>query len=1249
MTLKRRSQIEQVVKSALELPVGERQRYIAETCLADVDLRDQAIALLANTEDPAQANNEGGRIPEDLQHDANPFPGSPPYGRFVDPAIGRRLGSYKIMREIGRGGMGAVYLARRDDGEFRQRVAIKLIKRGMDTDVILRRFRNERQILARLDHPYIARLLDGGTTEDGLPYFVMEYIQGLPFYRYCDERKLTVSERLQLFCKVCDAVHFAHRNHVIHRDIKPSNLLVTTKGVPKLLDFGIAKVLNPEVSDEITHDSTATAMGLMTPEYASPEQVYGKSPTPASDVYSLGVLLYELLTGHRPYRLRNRAPHELTRVVCEEEPLPLSSVIIRNEDLVLIRAPGFESGLLDTVFRARSSTEESLRRELSGDLNNVVLKALRKNPDDRYQSVEQLGSDISRHLSGRPVKAPRYFPSTQVSSAPAPDPVTSEKSLAVLPFKLIDIRNAGDTGDEYLGIGLADALITRLSSVRRFTVRPTSSVMRYRAPESDPLAAGRELATAFVLDGRIRRVGDSIRITVQLLDVRGSAAIWAGRFDEKFTDVLSLEDAIAAQVAEAIVPHLSGDERLRLARRSTEDPQAHEAYMRGRFHWNSMTEEGLAKSLVYFNRAVAIDPNYALAYAGIADYYNFLGIYTILPFRECAAAAKGAALKAAVLDATLAEGYSALAFATVTHDFEWDTAEQLHRRANELNPNFANGHLWYSYYLAMCGRFDESIAECRKAIELDPVSSIAHHTYAWNLYHARRLDESISAAKRLLLIEPSYGLGHLLLSTRLRYAGAKKEAVAPEQKAIELMGRSPFVLTFLASGYASSGDTEQARQLLREVESMSLSRYVSPYLLALVFCDLDESDRALSELERAQEIGDSWLCWLAVEARFDSLRNNDRFQAVLKKTANPLVIQRAREAITDTSFRNLGEGSFDAQGPHPNDPVDNTTSQDARREEARQLYVAGHYYATKRTADGLRQAIERLEHAVELDPNLGLAYAELADCYSLLNWYVEPPPAGAFEHARRAALNAVRADPELAEGHAALGFVKLHYERDWTRAEHEFQRAIELKPGSTTAHRWYAACLSAMGRHEEAIAEINRAREILPQSAVIATAVANALFLARRFDDAIKQCGKALELDPGSVAAYVVLRWSCERMGRRREALAAFEQERVFAGETPTTRAKHAHVLAVCGNRREARELLQDILTKREEQWITAYEVAVIYALLEDNDNALLWLARAEREHAVGFTFIRVDPHLDNLRNDSRFTELLGRIDNSAT
>ena len=725
------------------------------------------------------------------------------------------------------------------------------------------------------------------------------------------------------------------------------------------------------------------------------------------------------------------------------------------------------------------------------------------------------------------------------------------------------------------------------------------------------------------------------------------AAIWAGRFDEKCTDVLSLEDAIAGQVAEAIIPHLTGDERSRLARRSTEDPQAHEAYMRGRFHWNSMTESGFAQSLIYFNRAVAIDPNYALAYAGIADYYNFLGIYAVLPFRECAAAAKEAALRAAVIDATLAEGYSALAVATLCHDFEWETAEQLHRRALDLNPNYANGHVWFSYHLAMCGRFDDAIAECRKAIELDPVSPLTHHTLAWNLYHARRYDESISATRRLLSIDPSYGLGHLLLGTRLRYAGAPKEAQSPEQKAFELMGRTPFLLTFLSSGFASTGDTQKAWQLLLEVEEISKSRYVSPYLKGLALCDLGETGRSLDELERALEIGDSWLCWLAVEPRFDRLRNQERFKRVLKKTANPLAIQREREAVTDTSLLIQNGASAEATDQENGDTDVSSTEKAARHEEARQLYVAGRYYATKRTAEGFRQAIERLEHAVELDPNLAIAYAELADCYSLLNWYIEPPPAGAFEHARRAAMSAVLADPNLADGHAALGFVKLHYERDWTGAEHEFQRAIELKPGNTTAHRWYAACLSAMARHEEAVAEMIRAKEISPQSAVNATAVANAMFLARRFDDAIRQCRAALELDPGSVAAYVVLRWSYERLGKHREAMAAFEQERVFAGETPTTRAKHAHVLAACGNRSEARELLQDILTKREEQWITAYEVAVIYALFEDNDNALLWLARAEREHAVGFTFVRVDPHLDNLRSDSRFAQMIRRIDDS--
>jgi tetratricopeptide (TPR) repeat protein len=316
-------------------------------------------------------------------------------------------------------------------------------------------------------------------------------------------------------------------------------------------------------------------------------------------------------------------------------------------------------------------------------------------------------------------------------------------------------------------------------------------------------------------------------------------------------------------------------------------------------------------------------------------------------------------------------------------------------------------------------------------------------------------------------------------------------------------------------------------------------------------------------------------------------------------------------------------------------------TQAGENEEARQLYTAGRYYSTRRTAEGLRQAIERLERAVELDPEFAIAHSELADCYSLLNWYVEPPPAGAWERAKQCALRAVEADPDLAEAHASLGFVRLHYDRDWMQAERELRKAIELKTSNQVAHRWYAYSLSAMGRHDEAYAEIERARQISPQSAVIATAVANVLFLAGKFDEAVAQAKKSLELDAGAVAAHTILRWAYELKGMHNEAMAAFEQERSFAGDTPTTHAKRAHVLAATGKRDEARSILNEIIAKRNQNWVTAYEIAIIYTWLGDLDNAFRWLAQAEREHAVGFTFVRVDPHLAKLRSDPRFADLM--------
>lgn len=391
MTPERWQQIKEVFQSAAECAPDTRDAFLYAACAKDELLREEVEALLLSDE---AANSFIEQSPLALAHDV--------LSNVTATAMfGRRFGSYRITAEISRGGMGVVYLAARDDDEYQKRVAIKIIKRGIDTDEVLRRFRHERQILANLDHPNIARLLDGGNA-DGLPYFVMEYIEGDPIDEYCDKNSLSTTERLKIFRAVCSAVHYAHQNFVIHRDLKPSNILVTPEGIPKLLDFGVAKLLHPEGEAE-TATHTAIALRLMTPEFASPEQVRGESITSASDVYSLGMLLYELLTGHRPYRLNSRWPREIAKAVCEVEPERLSTAINRIGEV-----SNGEKGILltpESVSRTRDGAPEKLRRRLKGDIDNIVLMALRKEPGRRYGSVEQFSEDIRRHLEGLPVSA----------------------------------------------------------------------------------------------------------------------------------------------------------------------------------------------------------------------------------------------------------------------------------------------------------------------------------------------------------------------------------------------------------------------------------------------------------------------------------------------------------------------------------------------------------------------------------------------------------------------------------------------------------------------------------------------------------------------------------------------------------------------------------------------------------------------------------------------------------------------------
>ena len=368
------------------------EAYVREACGGDSDLESEVRSLLASNaeagsflEEPAV--ERAGRL--------TPWPDTAP--------VRSRIGSYEILRELAHGGMGVVYLAERTDSGFRQTVALKLVRRGMDTDFILRRFEGERQILAALDHPNIARLLDGGSTREGQPYFVMEYIPGRHVLEDCDARSLTTRQRLVIFQQICSAVSYAHRNLVVHRDLKPANILVTPGCVPKLLDFGLARVLQADISDRLA-EQTDTALRFLTPEYASPEQVRGERITTASDIYSLGVVLYELLTGHRPYRLTGRRPDEVARIVCEAEPEKPSVAIARTEEVL---RGGKDPVTLtpQSVAATRDGDFAKLRRSLRGDLDIIVLMALRKEPDRRYASAEQFSEDIRRFLEGRPILA----------------------------------------------------------------------------------------------------------------------------------------------------------------------------------------------------------------------------------------------------------------------------------------------------------------------------------------------------------------------------------------------------------------------------------------------------------------------------------------------------------------------------------------------------------------------------------------------------------------------------------------------------------------------------------------------------------------------------------------------------------------------------------------------------------------------------------------------------------------------------
>jgi serine/threonine protein kinase/tetratricopeptide (TPR) repeat protein len=890
MSPERWQRIEEIFQIALDMSPRERRNYVDDACKSDTGLKDEVVNLLSQFEEassfieqPLYDQSHAGVLAALMNDDE-------------DPMIGNLLGSYRIEREVGRGGMGAVYEAVRADGVFRRRVAIKLVKRGMDTDFILKRFRNERQILAALEHPNITMLLDGGTTDDGRPYFVMDFIEGLPLYRYCDTNRLTVIERLRLFCSVCEAVEHAHQNQVIHRDLKPSNILVANDGTPKLLDFGIAKLLNPDLAAD-TLQPTATALRMMTVDYASPEQVRGGEVTYLSDVYSLGVILYELLTGRRPYAFSSRLQHEMARAICEDDPSEPSMTVMRTEGALPLIVIDKNATTISRLAEVRGETPTGLQTRLSGNLDNITLQALRKEPEDRYQSVGELRTDIERHLQGDPVIAPAYIPIGKNDGLAGQK---ETKLIAVLPLKLLSFSGAENTDETYLSIGLADAIISRLASVRSFTVRPTSSIQRYENGETDPISAGRELGVEFVLDGRIKRAGERIRVSLQLLSVESGSTIWAGQFDENFTDVLQLEDAISSQVAEALIPHLTGEEKQKLAKRGTNNAEAYETYMRGRFYWNQFTGESLPKALEAYQAAIAIDPDYALAYVGIADFYNWINVFGMMPSSECYARAEDAAQKAIAIDGQLGEAYTALAFAIFGQRWDWQEADRLLQKALHHAPNYGYTYEVLSYLYSTVKNFDQGLVAIKRAEGLDPLSPRTVLMTSWIHYQSRHYNGAIAQAEKTLAIDKNFAQAVLHKGNALTHSGRVKEAVEILERSAALMPGFVMSEYMLAHALVLDGRLEDAREILNKLLAAAQTQYIKPYFVALTCVAVGEIDEAFSWLDKAFDEGDVWMIWIGTEPKLDSIRKDPRYETLLNRMRHPLANLETAPHVFDT-------------------------------------------------------------------------------------------------------------------------------------------------------------------------------------------------------------------------------------------------------------------------------------------------------------------------------------------------------------
>ncbi len=920
MTPERYKQIKFIFQSAFDLPHSEQAIFLDKACSGDEGLRREVEDLLSSH----------GQVEDSIEDIASELAATMLAGHLSGSLIGQHVGAYKILDQIGRGGMGEVYLAL--DARLGRQVALKLLPPRFTEDAQrVQRFRQEARAASALNHPNILIIHEIGevkTAVGALHFIATEFIEGRTLRELIRNGGMKLGEALEVAMQVASALSAAHAAGIVHRDIKPENIMLRPDGYVKVLDFGLAKlglesgesgignresgireqVACPHSPFPTSHFPVSTDpwMVLGTVSYMSPEQARGLETDARSDIFSLGIVLYEMITLRRPFE--GETPSDVIVALLSQEPpfaehapdLPGELRRLVSRMLAKDRAGRYQNA--DEARRALKRLKQDLTpapdfktREFSG-LARLARRYGRTDAGEDHTTAmtttqgAPLEKSSAFFFAGRFTHSPLRVALALMGLAALIAAAilwrqwlnqrdSSIDSIAVLPFKPL----VADARDEALEMGIADTLITRLSRLQKITVRPFSAVRSFTSLDQDPVAVGRQLQAQAVLEGNIQKEGDKIRVTVRLINVGRGRTLWTRQFDERWSDIFAIQDAISQRVADNLIATLTGEERSELAKNYTADPEAYRLYMEGSYQWNKRTPEGIRKGLEAFRQATEKDHGYALAYVGVANAYITLGTYHLAAPKEALPLAREAAAQALKIDESLAEAHTAMGKIISDYYWDWPLAEREFKRALELKPNYPILHDWYSAFLAYMGRFDEAVREADLELKLDPLSPIAHTRIGIALYFARRYDQAIPVLQKTISQEPNYPPALFFLGLCYSMQGRREEALAEFQKGRAIAPNSQDFISLLGNVSALAGRRDDARRYQGQLNELAKRAYVSPFVQAVISAGLGEMDAAFMWMEKCFEERCSALPTMKTDPRFDVLRSDARFDLLMRR------------------------------------------------------------------------------------------------------------------------------------------------------------------------------------------------------------------------------------------------------------------------------------------------------------------------------------------------------------------------------